>query len=237
MSTERPCIYLLCGILCDARTWQAQAEALRASHEVRVVSFDGHDSLAAMAADVLAGAPPRFALAGHSMGGRVALEIMRAAPERVERLALLDTGYEGVADGEAERRAPLVKLALDEGIDAIAATWALPMLAPARRADAALVDDILAMVGRRSAQAYADHTRALLNRPDASTLLPRIACPTLVLCGLEDGWSPPARHREMARLIPHSQLRLVEQCGHMAPMEQPHAVLRALEEWLAWPPR
>ena len=237
MSTERPCIYLLCGILCDARVWEAQAQVLRADYEVRVVGFDGYDSIAAMAAGVLAGAPPRFALAGHSMGGRVALEIMRAAPERVERLALLDTGYEGVAEGEAERRAPLVKRAFDDGIDAIAAEWALPMLAPARHADTTLVEDILAMVGRRSAQVYAAHTQALLNRPDARAVLPRITCPTLLLCGLDDGWSPPKRHHEMARLIPHSVLRLIEDCGHMAPMEQPHAVLRAMREWLALPPQ
>ena len=237
MSTERGCIYLLCGILCDARVWQAQAEALGASHDVRVVAFDGHASIAAMAASVLAGAPPRFALAGHSMGGRVALEIVRSAPERVERLALLDTGYEGVAGGEAERRAPLVQRALDQGIDAIAATWALPMLAPARRGDTALVEAMLSMVGRRSAQVYADQTRALLGRPDASAVLPRIACPTMLLCGLDDGWSPPERHREMARLIPHSVLRLIDDCGHMAPMEQPLAVLLALDEWLAMPQR
>nr|WP_315392650.1 alpha/beta fold hydrolase [uncultured Duganella sp.] len=237
MSTERRCIYLLCGILCDSRVWEAQAQALRTRHEVRVVFFDGHDTIAAMAAHVLAGAPPRFALAGHSMGGRVALEVMRQAPERVERLALLDTGYEGAADGEVERRAPLVKRALEHGIGAIATDWALPMLAPGRRADAALVDDILAMVARRPAQVYAEHTHALLNRPDAGDVLPRIACPTLLLCGQEDGWSPPERHRQMARLIPHSALRLIEACGHMAPMEQPRAVLRALEEWLELPAR
>lgn len=235
MSTERPCLYLLCGLLCDAEVWQAQAAALGARYDVRVVSFEGQDSIGGMAQKVLADAPPRFALAGHSMGGRVALEVCRSAPRRVERLALLDTGYEGVAAGEAERRALLVERALDEGIAAIARAWALPMLAPAHRRDGALVDAILAMVGRMSGQVYAGQTRALLGRPDATAVLAQIACPTLVLCGRQDGWSPPQRHEQMAAMIAHSVLRLIDDCGHMAMMEQPAAVLQALEEWLALP--
>ncbi|MES2261782.1 MAG: alpha/beta hydrolase [Pseudomonadota bacterium] len=236
MSTEPRCLYLLCGLLCDEVVWQAQAAALRARYDVRVVSFEDQDSIGGMAAKVLADAPPRFALAGHSMGGRVALEVCRLAPGRVERLALLDTGYEGVSDGEAGRRAVLVDRALDEGIDTVARAWALPMLAPAHRRDAALVATIVAMVGRMSGQIYDGQTRALLARPDATALLGQIACPTLVLCGQQDGWSPPERHRDMARLIPHSLLRLIDDCGHMSMMEQPAAVLAALDEWLLMPP-
>jgi pimeloyl-ACP methyl ester carboxylesterase len=233
MSTEPRCLYLLCGLLCDAEVWQVQADALRDRFDVRVVSFEDQDSIGGMAQKVLAEAPARFALAGHSMGGRVALEVVRLAPGRVERLALLDTGYEGVAEGEAGRRAILGDRAASEGIDAIARAWALPMLAPEHRRDEALVDTIVAMVGRMSAQVYAGQTRALLGRPDASAVLARIACPTLVLCGRQDGWSPPERHQAMAALIPRSVLRLVDDCGHMAMMEQPDAVLHALEEWLA----
>ncbi|MES2756036.1 MAG: alpha/beta fold hydrolase [Pseudomonadota bacterium] len=233
MSTERPCLYLLCGLLCDEEVWRAQADALRARHDVRVVSFEDQDSIGGMAAKVLADAPPRFALAGHSMGGRVALEVCRLAPQRVERLALLDTGYEGVDDGEPQRRALLVGRAQSEGIDAIARAWGLPMLAPAHRRDGALVDAVVAMVGRMSAEVYAGQTRALLGRPDATAQLAHIAVPTLVLCGQQDGWSPPARHQAMAAMIPGSELRLIDDCGHMAMMEQPAAVLQALEEWLA----
>ncbi len=232
MSTERSCLYLLCGLLCDDVVWEAQAQALRANYDVRVVSFTGEDSMQAMAAKVLADAPARFALAGHSMGGRVALEVYRSARERVERLALLDTGYEAAAEGEAERRAPLVTRAQEEGIDSIARAWALPMLAPSRRRDEALVGTILAMVGRMSGAIYAAQTRALLTRPDATALLGEIGCPTMVLCGQQDGWSPPDRHRAMAALIPGSELRLIDDCGHMSMMEQPAAVLDALEEWL-----
>lgn len=229
-------IYLLCGLLCDDIVWAAQARALAREYEVRVISFLEHDSLPAMAARVLADAPASFALAGHSMGGRVALEVLRQAPQRVERLALLDTGYEAATPGEAERRAVLVDQALAEGTASIAAAWGLPMLAPQRRADPDVVQPVLDMVGRMTGAIYAAQTRALLARADASDVLRAIACPTLVLCGRQDGWSPPERHQAMAALLPQAPLlRLVDACGHMAMMEQPAAVLAALQEWLALP--
>jgi pimeloyl-ACP methyl ester carboxylesterase len=228
-------LYLLCGLLCDAVVWKAQAHALRSRYDVRIRSFEDHDSIGSMAAHVLADAPPTFALAGHSMGGRVALEVCRQAPGRVERLALLDTGFEGVAAGEAERRAVLVNQAQRHGIDAIAATWGLPMLAPGHRNDPELTGSVFAMVGRMSGDIYAGQTRALLGRPDARAVLEGLRCPTLVLCGRQDGWSPPERHEQMAGLVPGCLLHLIDDCGHMSMMEQPQAVLAALEEWLAMP--
>ena len=228
-------VYLLCGLLCDRVVWDAQARVLQADYDVRVISFEGLDSMQAMAGKVLADAPPRFALAGHSMGGRVALEVYRRAPQRVERLALLDTGFEPAAPGEAEKRAVLVDHAQKEGIGAIAATWGLPMLAPANRNDPALVQAVVDMVGRMSAPIYAGKTRALLGRPDATDVLQRIACPAMVICGMEDGWSPPERHQRMAELIPDAQLRLIDGAGNMVMMEAPEAVLQALQEWLALP--
>lgn len=228
-------VYLLCGLLCDGVVWEAQARALESDYDVRVISFEGLDSMQAMADKVLAGAPERFALAGHSMGGRVALEVVRRAPQRVERLALLDTGYEPVAPGEAERRAVLVDQALKEGIGSIAATWGLPMLSPANRNDPALVEAVVDMVGRMSGPVYAGQTRALLRRPDATAVLQGVSCPAMVICGKEDGWSPPERHERMAALIPEAQLRLIDGAGHMAMMEAPGAVLQALQEWLALP--
>lgn len=228
-------LYLLCGLLCDEIVWEAQARALAQDHDVRVVSFLRQDSLPAMAAQVLADAPDSFALAGHSMGGRVALEVVRQAPHRVERLALLDTGFEAAAPGEAERRALLVDQALREGTASIARAWGLPMLAPARRDDPAVVQPVLDMVGRMTGEIYAAQTRALLARPDATDVLQALACPTLVLCGRQDGWSPPERHQRMADLMPRAPLlRLVDDCGHMSMMEQPDAVLAALREWLAF---
>jgi pimeloyl-ACP methyl ester carboxylesterase len=226
-------VILLCGLLCDETVWEAQAKSLGRDHEVRVVKFLQQDSMQAMAEHVLKDAPAKFALAGHSMGGRVALEVYRRAAERVERLALLDTGYEPAATGEEGKRAILVNQALEKGIGSIAAAWGLPMLSSKHRHDPRLVQEVFDMVGRMSGEIYAAQTRALLGRPDASGVLKDIACPTLILCGMQDGWSPPERHQRMAELVPHAILRLIDDCGHMSMMEQPDAVLCALREWLA----
>lgn len=226
-------VILLCGLLCDEVVWEYQAQALRGDYDVRILKFVEQDSMEAMAEHVLRKAPERFALAGHSMGGRVALEVMRRASPRVERLALLDTGYDAPAADEAGRRAVLVDQALQEGIDSVAAAWGLPMLAPRHRSEPHLLQAVFDMVGRMSGAIYAAQTCALLDRADATTVLKNIDCPTLILCGREDGWSPPERHRRMAELAPRSILRLVDDCGHMSMMEQPDAVLAALREWLS----
>ena len=230
-------IYLLCGLLSDDVVWEAQAAALARqddAYDVRIVSFtNGEDTMAAMAARALDGAAARFALAGHSMGGRVALEVLRRAPDRVERLALLDTGFEAALPAETAKRGALVDQARREGIESIAAAWGLPMLAPARRDDPALVRQVFDMVARMSPEIYAAQTRALLTRPDATEVLRSVACPTLILCGRQDGWSPPERHERMAELLPQPPLlRFIDDCGHMSMMEQPDAVLAAMRAWL-----
>jgi pimeloyl-ACP methyl ester carboxylesterase len=229
-------IYLLAGLLCDEEVWQAQARQLRRHYDVRVASFGNFDSIPAMAAHVLERAPSRFSLAGHSMGGRVAFEVYRQAPHRVERLALLDTGYHPAAAHEAESRGTLVRKAQIEGIGAIAETWAMPMIGECNRGNAELVGRVLAMVRRMSGETYARQTLALLARPDATPVLAAIRCPTLVLCGKQDVWSPPERHEAMAAAIPHARLRLIDNCGHMSTMERPAEVLVALEEWLQMAP-
>jgi pimeloyl-ACP methyl ester carboxylesterase len=167
------------------------------------------------------------------MGGRVALEVLRRAPDRVERLALLDTGFEAALPAETAKRGALVDQARREGIESIAAAWGLPMLAPARRDDPALVRQVFDMVARMSPEIYAAQTRALLTRPDATEVLRSVACPTLILCGRQDGWSPPERHERMAELLPQPPLlRFIDDCGHMSMMEQPDAVLAAMRAWL-----
>jgi pimeloyl-ACP methyl ester carboxylesterase len=225
-------IYLLSGLLCDEAVWEVQERALRSSHDVRVLSFQDFDSMGGMAAHVLKNAPPSFSLAGHSMGGRVAMEVYRQAPRQVRRLALLDTGYEPAAEDETEKRGVLVRKALAEGIEAIAETWARPMIAPCNQGNDLLLKRVLNMVGRMSGEIYARQTNALLTRPDATPVLSSIRCPTLVLCGQQDAWSPPERHKLMAALIPNCELRLIDDCGHMSTMEKPREVLQALEQWL-----
>ena len=230
-------LVLVPGLLCDAAVWAPELAALEAAGPVAVADHGRLDSLSAMAERVLATAPPTFALAGHSMGGRVALEIVARAPERVARLALLDTGHEGLPAGEAgdrERsgRLRLLDVARREGMRAMGRDWLRGMVHPRRLVDAWLVNEILDMIARATPAHFAAQMNALLNRPDRTALLPTIAVPTLVLCGADDAWSPLARHRAIAAAIPGSTLVAVPDCGHMSTMEQPEALTRALLAWL-----
>lgn len=228
-----PPLVLLPGLLCDADVWAGQMDVLSASAEIVVGEYGRLDRIERMARHMLdAVAAPRFALAGHSMGGRVALEIVRQAPQRVQRLALLDTGIAPRRDGEREQRAALVRLAQTQGMQALARQWLPPMLHPDRHADAGLMNPLMAMVQRHSVQTYAGQIEALLERPDAAPVLAQIRCPTLLGVGRQDVWSPLAQHQQMARQIPHARLVVFENSGHMAPLEAPAAVSAAMRDWL-----
>lgn len=234
----KPVLLLLPGLLCDREVWLDQRDELEDVADCRIADYGAADSLAAMAQVVLREAPPSFALAGHSMGGRVALEILRTASQRVERLALLDTGYQARAEGaagdhEAEQRLTLLELARNEGMRAMGKVWLQGMIHPARLHDATLVSRILAMIERKTPELFAAQIRALLARPDATGLLAGIACPTVILCGREDAWSPLARHEQMAAAIAGARLAVIEQCGHMSTMERPSEIASSLRDWLA----
>ncbi len=230
-------VILVPGLVCDARVWRDQIEGLARLCPVQVASHGTLDSLGRMAERILDTAPARFALAGHSMGGRVALEVLARAPERVTRVALLDTGYEKLAEGEAGERERAGRYRLRdigraEGMLALGRNWSQGMVHPARLSDAARMDDIHAMIARAPLAQFEAQTEALLNRPDRTELLGQIRVPTLVLCGREDGWSPLSRHEQMARLIPGARLVAVADAGHMVTMERPAEVTRALADWL-----
>ncbi len=230
-------LMLLPGLNCDAAAWAPQVAALQEQAHCIVPAWGLRDSLTAMARQVLDEAPTeRFSVAGHSMGGRVALEIMRLAPRRVARLALLDTGTHPLAAGEAgekERagRMALLKIAQAQGMRVMAREWAKGMVHP-ERIGGTIFEEVLAMFDRGSAAQYAAQINALLKRLDAAPLLPGITCPTLVLTGRQDAWSGPAQHEAMAAAIPGAQLLIVEDSGHMSTMEQPQAVSAALSDWL-----
>jgi pimeloyl-ACP methyl ester carboxylesterase len=230
-------LLLLPGLLCDRAVWEPLLPTLRAAAQCSIAEYNAATSIAAMAERALERAPETFALVGHSMGGRVALEIVRQSPERVERLALLDTGFKSRPGGpagneERDRRLALLALAKEKGMLEMARVWVQPMVHPARLGDTALIDAILDMFERRTPAQFAGQIEALLARPDATALLRTIACPTLVLCGRADGWSPPSQHEEMAARIPESHLVIIEDSGHMAPMECPGAVAAELLVWL-----
>jgi pimeloyl-ACP methyl ester carboxylesterase len=225
-------LLLLSGLLCDHTVWADIPERLADVAEVRILSFGGFSSIAAMAEHVLAVAPARFALAGHSMGGRVALEAVRSARSRIAGLALLNTGVHTVRDGEPQSRGRLLRLAYEKGMSALAAEWLPPMMAGGARS-AELMPRLTAMIERSTPEVYAGHINAMLNRPDALPVLPEIDVPTLLLSGSEDTWSPVSQHETMRRRIPHATLFEIHGAGHMAPFERPDAVAVALREWLA----
>ena len=236
----KPTLVLLPGLVCDSAVWAPQVQALSSHMQCHVVDYGLLDSIGAMAQLVLDSAPAQcFALAGHSMGGRVALEVLRRAPQRVQHLALLDTGTHPLAPGEAgakERagRIGLLQTAERQGMRAMAELWAKPMVHPARHGTP-LFAAVLDMLERSSAEQYAAQINALLNRPDAAPVLSSITCPTLLLTGREDLWSPPEQHARMAAAIAGAQLCIVEQCGHMSTLEQPEAVNAAFARWLEIP--
>jgi pimeloyl-ACP methyl ester carboxylesterase len=226
--------------MCDRAVWAAQVEALSPDFDCIVPHYGELNSLAAMAERVLRQAPAGpLAVAGHSMGGRVAFEMFMQAPQRIERLALLDTSYHPLPpleEGERERagRHALLAIARAQGMRAMAREWAKGMVHPSRLASP-VFDAVLDMFERGTPAAFAAQIEALLALRDATELLARIDVPTLLLCGHEDGWSPPSRHEFMHRRIAGSWLVVLEQCGHMSTMERPEAVTAALADWLAAP--
>ncbi|MBQ0942024.1 alpha/beta fold hydrolase [Ideonella sp. 4Y16] len=235
-----PALLFLPGLLCDAEVWAAQTAA--GPHAHLVVEYGLSDDLDAMATLALqqadaAGLGP-LAVVGHSMGGRVAMQLWRQAPQRVRGLALMDTAWHPLPTGEAgaaERagRLRLLEIARSQGMTAMARDWVQGMVHP-DRLGTPLAEAVVAMLARRTPAHQAAQIQALLNRPDASATLRSVTVPTLLLTGEQDGWSPPARHDEMATMVAGPVTRIdVPHCGHMAPMEAPETVNAALADWLA----
>jgi pimeloyl-ACP methyl ester carboxylesterase len=235
--SDRPTLYLLCGLLCDAYTFDRQKAALSGRYDVRVVDFFGLESMDSMARKVLDDAPPRFSVCGFSMGGRVALKIMALAPERVDRLMLLDTGVGPVVPGEAGKRQVLIDLAFDKGVAALRDSWLPPMLHPDRQSDPAFTGPLGAMIERASPEIFRKQQQALLGRPDATPVLSTIRCPTYVVVGRQDLWSNVAQHEAFAKLIPGAKLVVIEDSGHFVPVEQPEALTKVLAEMMETPVR
>jgi len=225
-------LILVPGSLCDERVWQHQADALADIADISIPHLHGHASLVTMAEAILRDAPARFALCGFSMGGRVALEVLRRAPERITRLALLDASVHPIAQGEAARRQPQIDMAREQGMAALARWWNPRITPPARHDDAAFMGLLEAMACTFSAEDYRKEVAALLDRPDPRDLLPGIAVPTLILAGAQDPLSTPERNRAMAGTIPGARLVLVEDAWHFPMLEQPAAVTAALRQWL-----
>ena len=223
-------VLLIPGLLCDGTVWQPVLPDLPGAV---VADLSTQDDIRDMARDCLARVDGPLRVAGHSMGARVAIEMAAQAPERIERLALLDTGIHPLKPGERAARAEIVAFAHANGMAALCDRWLPPMVHAANHADADLMGRLRAMVLRMDADLHDRQIRALVNRPDAVAPLKALRCPLLLVVGRQDAWSPVAQHEEMARLVPQARLEIIEEAGHFAPVERPDALRRVLVPFLA----
>lgn len=232
---ERPPLLLVPGLLCDATLWAHQTAHLgEAAASTVVAETTGHDSMPALAAAILQSAPPAFALAGLSMGGYICFEILRQAPQRVSRLALLDTTPHPDSEERRAARMALIDLSRRGRFKGVTPRLLPDFIHPDRLADEALTGTIQAMAENVGAEAFTRQQTAILGRPDSTGLLPSVDCPTLVLCGRQDQLTPVDVHREMAEAIPQARLAIVEDSGHLPPLEHPQAVTALLRDWLIY---
>lgn len=231
-------LVLVPGLMCSPRVWEPVLPHLSRHIQTQLVDHAPSSSLVEMAKRVLDQCPARFAVAGHSMGGRVAMEMMRMAPERITHIALIDTAYLPRAAGEAgelerQRRYVLRDLAYSQGVRAMARTWVQDMVHPARLQDKDLIEAIVDMFATKTADTFAGQIEALLARPDASDVLRGLQIPTLLALGRQDNWANLTQHQAMQALAPHASLEVIEEAGHMAPMEKPLTMGESLNRWLA----
>lgn len=232
MPTAQRTVVLVPGLMCDATFWGDQIDVLSRSRSVHVPRLHDHRSLAGMAATILAQTDGPLDVVGHSMGGRVALEVWAAAPDRVESLMVLDTGVHPVGPDEPVRRQVLLDLAAESGLTAVAEQWVPGMLHPDRVTDTELVREVTTMVTSYRPEQFAGQVAALLGRRDARPILATITCPTLVVCGSDDRWSPPEQLRSIADSIDGARYVEIADAGHMVAMERPAQVTEVLVDWL-----
>lgn len=223
---------LVPGLLCTAELYAEQIPALWRFGPVTIADHTRDDSMAAIARRILAGAPPRFALVGLSMGGYIAFEIVRQAPERVAKLAVLDSRVGAETPEQAAGRQPLIELAKTGRFAEIAERLFPVFVHRDRYGDAALKAAILRMAEATGPAAFLREMHAIMHRTDARPVLPTISCPTLVLVGDSDQLTPPALAQEIAAGIRGSRLVVVPECGHVTTLERPQAVNKALTEWM-----
>lgn len=230
--TNRVPLILLPGLLCDEALYAHQITHLADMADMRVADLTRHDSIEEMARAVLDAAPDRFSLLGLSMGGYVAQHVALMAPDRVARLALLDTNARSDNDEQRARRRGLIELAQKGQFKGVTDRL-LPLLVHDRHLEnTQVVETVKAMAQHVGKEAFLRQQAALLGRADQRDRLGEIRCPTLVLCGREDKLSPVKVHAEMHRLLPISKLVVVEDCGHLPPLEQSVATTAVLRYWL-----
>ena len=226
-------LVLLPGMLCDERLFAPQSAALGSEFEIIHASISGANSVRDIARRLLLILPEHFALAGLSMGGIVAFELLRQAPRRISRLALLDTTYLPDPPERRALREKQIKQVLDGDLELVLQTELKPnYLANCHRSDEELLKCVLAMGLDQGAESFILQSRALQRRADSSKTLAHIHCPTRIICGAEDRLCTPQLHRKMAQKIPGSDCFVLPDCGHLSPLEQPEAVTGLLRDWM-----
>lgn len=229
---DRLPLVLIPGLLCDAALWAHQVANLGDIADMTVADVTRDDSIAGMARTVLAQSPERFALAGLSMGGYVAHEIMRQAPERVARLALLDTSARPDTPEQRSRRQGLIDLAKIGRFKGVTPRLLPLLIHPDRQQDTALTEAVMAMAEHVGRDAFLRQQQAILGRIDSRPHLADYGVPTLVLVGREDALTPPDAAEEMAQIIPDATLVVIEDCGHLSTLERPEETTAAMHAWL-----
>ena len=225
-------LVLIPGLACTSRLYEPQIAALSPGRSIIVADHTRDDSIRGIAARLLQDAPERFSLAGLSMGGYIALEVMRQAPQRVERLALLDTSARPDSPEASRDRERLIALAEAGRLEDIHSKLWPRLVHPAHQADEALQDLVIGMMQETGADAYIRQQRAIMTRADSRPLLPGIEIPTLVLVGEGDAITPPDIAREMAEMVEWASLVIIPESGHLSTLEQPERVTQALRLWL-----
>ena len=229
----QPTLVLLPGLLNTRQVFEPVIAELGNAADVIVPELYQCDSIESMAEAALGLAPERFALGGFSMGGYVAFEMLRRAPQRIERLALIDTQASPDSPDSTARRRAFVDQTRIGRFHGVTSTLMPSLIHPSRLSDASVTGPIVEMAAHIGAEGFSREQRAIMARPDSRPLLVEIKVPTIVIFGREDRTVPLARAEEMAADISHSQLVVIEQCGHMAPLEKPAEVAAALRRWLS----
>ena len=224
-------LVLVPGLLSDDIVWQPLADAIAGRMPVYQADLSGGNSISGMARELLDKVSGDLIVVGHSMGGRVAMEMAHVAPERIKGLVLANTGHGPKREGEDVKRQAMIDLGY-ESMEKLADRWLPPMVDERRVGDKDLMGTLRAMVLRANAEIHEGHIRALVGRPNATAYLKDIDCPILLVAARQDSWSPIAQHEEIKAATKNSELAVIEDAGHFAPVERPEAVVKAVTEWL-----
>jgi len=225
-------LVLIPGMMCDARQFGPQIDAMSGRRTLVLAPIDAHETVQALAGEILTHSPPHFALTGLSMGGIVAMEILRQAPARVAAIALLDTNPLAEHDAVKVRRIPQMAQVRSGGLNTVMREEMKPNYLTNGPRRVAILDLCMEMAVNLGPDVFIRQSRALMNRPDQSETLRNTNVPTLILCGEEDTLCPPARHALMHALVPNSTLEIIKNAGHLPTLEQPEQTTAALDRWL-----